>query len=444
MVSETRIDDDLQALLEESSADETEALFRRTNRSLTRFANSEIHQNVNEENALVRLRVRVGRSMGTAGANSLEPVRWRQALERATRAAELAPEMEMEYGFPPPSPYPDVDCYDPQTAQTSPSKRARLVEEMTEATDERQVLSYGNLRTEKRDVVVVNSRGLYAETSLSEAQVNVSTIKGEKAFGYAGGSSRSLEELSVGEIARESAERCLKNDDPQPIEAGEYDVLLSEYAVADMVRFLGSVAFSGPAYEEGRSFVADNLGQKVVGENVDLWDDGTDPRGFCRPFDAEGTPKKKIWLVKEGVAEGVVYDGFTAQKYGRERTGHTLTRQGACRPTNLFLGTGEDSWEDIIAETEKALLITRFHYTRVAEPREVVITGMTRDGTFLVEGGEISHPVKNLRFTQSYRDAFKNVCRIGKRAKTVSGGGTTAHVPPLKIANFNFTGTTSF
>ncbi len=191
------------------------------------------------------------------------------------------------------------------------------------------------------------------------------------------------------------------------------------------------------------------IGQQIVDPRVSIWDDGQDPRGLPLPFDFEGVPKQRVDLIKEGVAAGVVYDSYRAGKEeGKSSTGHALPAPSTFGPfpMNAFFGPGDATLEEMISSTERGLYVTRFHYTRPVEPTQVVVTGMTRDGTFLIENGKIAYPVKNLRFTQSYLEALNQVDMIGKELRLLAGmggiGGTLQ--PALKLGGFSFTGATEF
>jgi predicted Zn-dependent protease len=201
--------------------------------------------------------------------------------------------------------------------------------------------------------------------------------------------------------------------------------------------------------QEGRSFMVGKIGEQIVDPRVSIWDDASDPRGLPLPFDFEGVPKQRVDLIENGVARGVVYDSYRAGKEeGKTSTGHALPAPNSFGPfpLNTFFGAGDATLEEMIASTERGLYITRFHYTRPVEPTKVVVTGMTRDGTFLIEDGKIACPVRNLRFTQSYLDALNHVDMIGKDHRLLSGmgglGGTVQ--PALKLGSFAFTGVTEF
>ena len=439
----------LDEVVRESSADETEVRGRVASSALTRFANSEIHQNVAEETVQVTIRVRIGKALGSASVGAVTPGHLKDCLKKAIAAAELGPDSDREYHFPGKAPrYPEVDCFDEATATAGAGARAEAVVEMVEVCDEHGVEAFGNLTTGWDEIAVVNSNGVRAYTPTSTAVLNLSTIggggTGPFSYGYSGDSARMLSSLDIAALARESAGICVRNRDPQDFEPGLYDVILTEYAAADILTFLGYVALGGTAFEEGRSFMSGRLGDRIMGENIDIFDDGTDLRTMAMPFDWAGVPKRKVPLISKGVAKGVVYDAFTAQKYGRENTGHGLPGARGGIPAHIILAPGESSLDEMISGSKRAILVNRFHYTRVAEPMKVVITGMTRDGTFLVEDGEIKHPIKNLRFTQSYLEAMNNVEAIGSALKIQGSYVGSVTVPALKIRDFNFTGTTSF
>jgi predicted Zn-dependent protease len=254
--------------------------------------------------------------------------------------------------------------------------------------------------------------------------------------------------LDVDSLAQEAIGKTSK-EEPIPIEPGEYEVILEPYAVSEFLSFLGYLGFHALAVQEGRSFFSDRLGEKMVDEKVTIYDDGLDPEGLQVPFDFEGVPKKKVTFFERGVAKGVTYDSFTAGREGKDSTGHGLIAPNTSGPIpiNLFMQEGRSSLGEMIKSVRRGIYVTRFHYTNVVEPMKAIITGMTRDGTFLIEGGEITRPVKNLRFTESVLKALSRVSAISKDRRICSEGtvysrrfvtGTT--VPALKIDGFNFSG----
>jgi predicted Zn-dependent protease len=241
-------------------------------------------------------------------------------------------------------------------------------------------------------------------------------------------------------------DKALKSRHPRELPPGRYPVILEEYAVADIVDMLARLGFGALSVQEGRSFMVDRFGERIMSDAISIWDDGLDPTGLPMPFDFEGVPRQRVDLIKGGVAEAVVYDSYTAGKEGGASTGHALPSPNTFGPipAHTFMAPGEASKEELLASMERGLWVTRFHYTRPVHPKLVIITGMTRDGTFLVEKGEIAYPIKNLRFTQSYLEALSNVEAVSRETKLQQNwfGGT--RVPALKVTEFEFTGATEF
>lgn len=202
------------------------------------------------------------------------------------------------------------------------------------------------------------------------------------------------------------------------------------------------------AFQEGRSFMCGKIGKGIVDEGVSIWDDGLDEKGLPIPFDFEGVPKKRVILIQEGIAKGILYDHYTATKENKTSTGHALPQPNTIGPLalNLFMKEGKFSKEELIGSISYGLLITRFHYTNVIDPLETIITGMTRDGVFLIRDGKIRGAIKNLRFTESILEAFGRIDGISKERKLVLAGMElgSCFVPSIKIKGFNFTGVTEF
>ena len=213
--------------------------------------------------------------------------------------------------------------------------------------------------------------------------------------------------------------------------------------------FLGYLGFHALAVQEGRSFFCNAFGQKLVDGKVTLYDDGFDPAGVQVPFDFEGVPKQKVTFIEDGVVKTVTHDSFTAGREGTSSTGHALIAPNSEGPVpvNLFMKEGDSSLEEMVKTVRKGIYVTRFHYTNVVEPMKAVITGMTRDGTFLIEEGEITRPIKNLRFTESILRVLSRVRAVTRDRRICAEGtvysrrfitGTVA--PAIQVDGFNFSG----
>ena len=448
MLGEKRVKELTDGILARSTADQTEVVVLAGDEYLTRFANSTIHQNVAETDTEVRIRVVLGNRVGVATTNNLDDEALTRTLENALSIARLQPENPDFKSLPEPQPLPEFASFSDATAGCTPEQRAEGVGAICLLAREAGVVASGALTTSQFEAAVANSLGVFGHFSTTKADINT-VIMSDTSAGYASDMALDVKDLDFEAIGREAVEKCLRSQNPQSLEPGEYTVILEPYAVQDFLIMMAFTGFSAVAMQEGRSFMSGKIGQQIVDPRVSIWDDGLDPRGLPLPFDFEGVPKQRVDLIKEGVASGVVYDSYRAGKEeGKASTGHALPAPNTFGPfpMNAFFGPGDAALEDMIASTERGLYVTRFHYTRPVEPTKVVVTGMTRDGTFLIENGKIAHPVKNLRFTQSYLGALNQVDMIGEELRLLPGmgglGGTLQ--PALKLRGFNFTGATEF
>jgi len=230
---------------------------------------------------------------------------------------------------------------------------------------------------------------------------------------------------------------------PRDLDAGRYPVVLEPAAVSTIVGFLSYNGLGGRQIIERRSPLSGREGQQIAAKTVTLVDDARRRGTLGIPFDFEGVPRRAVTMIEDGVFRSGVFDLRTAKQAGTESTGHALPAPNPDGPfpLNVFLEPGDSSLEEMIASTENGVLITRFHYSNVVHPVESTITGMTRDGTFLIRGGEIAHPVKNFRFTQSILEALSNTEAIGRETELASEFFFSAsRVPALKVGSFNFSG----
>lgn len=283
----------------------------------------------------------------------------------------------------------------------------------------------------------------HAGTS-SDLQV---VVTGEDGTGQAGISSWKVSDIDAEAIGREAVGKAVRAQHPRAIQPGEYTVVLDPYATEDLVAMLNATGMGAQAVQEGRSWMNDRIGQEIMSPLVSIWDDGHDLEGSPLPFDFEGVPRQRVPIVDRGLVCGPVYDRYTAKKEGRESTGHatppTMRFVSGPLAMNLFMAAGDSSVDEMIRSTARGLYITRFWYTRPVHPRDCIVTGMTRDGLFMIEDGELTHAVKNLRFTQSYVKALGGVQAVSRERRTlITEFGGAYCVPALKIEAFNFTGST--
>ena len=444
MLNQARIKGITDTILARSTADQTEVVILAGDQALTRFANSTIHQNVYETDAAVRIRVVLGKRIGVASTNNLHEQALAETLEHALAIARFQPENPDFQSLPGPLPIPPVTAFSEATAGCTPEQRAKGAGAVCLQARAKGVVASGALTTASLEVAVANSLGTFAYFPTTKADINT-VIMSDNSAGYAAAQALDVNDLDFEAIGAEAVNKCLRSRNPRSIEPGQYAVILEPYAVEDFIQMMTYTGFSAVAMQEGRSFMVGKIGQQIVDPRVSMWDDGLDPAGLPQPFDFEGVPKQRVELITNGVAKGVVYDSYCAGKEGRQSTGHALPAPNTFGPfpLNAFFAPGDATVEEMIKSTKRGLYVTRFHYTRPVEPTKVVITGMTRDGTFLIENGEIAYPVKNLRFTQSYLEALNAVEAIGKEARLLEGFGAVS-VPALKLSAFTFTGATEF
>ena len=443
MIGEDELLARARSALKSAPGDGALLLLHASSGALTRFTANHIHQNVATENVGVSAKVIVGDRVGVASTNALDPEALKRVLEQAGEVARSLEKLSEQAVLAEPQPLPkDLPRVDADRARWEPDARAQAVKDITDRAVRSEAEAAGAVSEGVSVLAVANTAGVALVTTLSEAELNVVVTKGP-GTGFAYATARYPEELAFEETAERAVSKCLMNQDPIELPAGEYTTILEPDAVAELVSFMGYLGFGAKTVQEGRSFVSGKLGRAVTGENFTLWDDGWDPAGLPLPFDFEGVPKQKVMLVERGVARSIVYDTATARKDDVASTGHALGPGSTAgpMPINLFVGPGESSLEEMIADTEQGILVTRFHYTNVAERMRAVLTGMTRDGTFLIEDGRISKPVKNFRYTESVLEAFSRIEAVSRERRLVEG---PVLAPAMKIRNFRFSGTTEF
>lgn len=430
-----------------SKADQTEAIFMGADSALTRFANSYIHQNVAESNAEIRVRVVYGKKIGVASTNNLAPDALKSTVDTARAIAQLQREHPEFKSLPAPQPIQPVEAYVERTANFTPEQRAQVVNVLCKKAREKGVVAAGAFSTASAEIAVANSLGVFAYHPGTVASLNT-VMTADTGSGYAEFTHPDVGQVNAEALANEAIGKALQARHPIALEPGDYTVLLEEYAVTDILTFLAFLSFSALAVQEERSFMRGKIGEKVMGENITLWDDGLSPDVIALPFDFEGVPRQKVTFVENGIARGVVYDTATAQREGKASTGHSLPAPNTMGPyaMHMFLAPGSTPKREMIKNVERGIWVTRFWYTRVVHPMQVLITGMTRDGTFLIENGEVTRPVKNLRFTTSYLDALNNVKAISRETKLSYSdwGSASRRVPALLVEGFRFTGVTQF
>jgi len=412
---------------------------------LTRFASSQIHQNTWRESVAISVMAVVdGNRVGVATGSSLEPDAVRATLDAAKAIAAVTPANPDFPGLAEPASYPAASLWDDATAETTPAERAdgvaRAFEEFPSSID-----AAGYIETTANEVFIAGSTGLRAYATSTQAGCSVMAIA-QNSSGFAESVERKLASLDVPALAERAVKKAELGRDPADVEPGAYTVILEPAATSTLLQFLAFLGFGGKAFLEGRSFMTGKIGEKIMDDKITILDDPVAADALGLPFDFEGTPSSRVILIDKGVAKDVVWDRTTAKKAGRESTGHGLPPPNTMGPLplNLRMEPGDQSLEQLVASTDRGLLVTRFHYSNVVSEKETVLTGMTRDGTFAIEDGKIARGVKNLRFTQNAVEALSNVDGVGDTTETSTElffGGSRA--PAIKVRDFKFSSATT-
>ncbi|MFN2418055.1 MAG: TldD/PmbA family protein [Candidatus Limnocylindria bacterium] len=410
--------------------------------TLTRFATSFIHQNVADAARRIHLRVALDGRVAEASGNQTD----HDALSRLVRstmdAAALQPVDPGWPGLAPAAPAPGVEHWDDATATAEPAERAVRVGDFVAAADGLETAGFCS--TDGTAVAFANSAG-----QRLTGRSTTALLDGIARTGTADGSGRAasarIADLDGSVVGAEATRRARDATGAGDLEPRRYEVVLGPSCVVNILSFLAIYGFNGRAVDEGRSFA--RLGKAQFDAGITLADDVSHPMAVGVGFDAEGTPKRRVELVRAGVTSGLVHDRRTAKALGAESTGNAISGAGpwGALPVNLVLEAGSSSSDDLVAGVERGLMVTDFWYTRILDPRTQVVTGLTRNGVWLIENGRVRRPVTNLRFTQSFVDALAPGALLGVGSDlTLVGGaafGTSAYVvPSLHLAAWNFTG----
>jgi PmbA protein len=432
-----------EAALDTRGASGVEVVFIHQWGGLTRFARSSIHQSTSREDTGIRVRVVTDGRQGVAAANEFSVAGARAA---AQSALEMARASTPDPLFPGLAPRADIgerpDAFDQATANTTPAERAGRVAALVGAVGD-GFHAAGALDTDAAEVAVATSEGQFCYAATTQSTVSTVVSGRDGSSGTAETIATRLDDIDPEGTGRTAYEKSRDSQRPRPLDADRYEVVLEPLAVSTLVAFLSYMGFGGRAIAEGRSPFTGKEGQPVCGGNIAIYDDALSPLSLGFPFDFEGTPKHRIDIIDHGVFRTGVHDRRSAKQVGTASTGHALPAPNpdGAFPLNLFLEPGDATVQDMVKATARGLLVTRFHYSNIVNPMETTLTGMTRDGTWLIEDGELKHPVRNLRFTQSILEALSNVELIGRETALASEFFFAAsRVPALRISSFSFSG----
>ena len=446
-----------------ATAEEVECLFYGGRSALTRFANNTIHQNMAEENYGVSVRTAFGGRTARATTNKFDE----ESLKNVVRASEdLAKVQEPDPELlPVPSPQEASGAENraqtpsrhfTETAALSPAQRADAVAQIVAIAQKRKLTAAGIFSSSETIEGIFNSRGLSAWHTQTSAEISVTMLAADSS-GWQKANSPDVARLDPAHLAQTAAEKAAKSAAPREIAPGKYTVILEPAAVLDTVGF-AFFDFGGLAILDQRSFLNNRIGSKLLGENISIWDDVAHPLQSGSPFDGEGMPRQRVQLVENGVVQRLVYSRASAEKMKRseqaakvgpiEATGHgfPLPNEIGEAPMNIVFESPKEpkTVDQMIAGTERGILVTRLWYIREVDPYEKILTGMTRDGTFLIENGQVVCGLRNFRFNQSVIEMLSGVEAMSKPVRTSGEESFDMVVPAMKVRDFNFTEVTKF
>jgi predicted Zn-dependent protease len=404
----------------------------------TRFAQNQISTSGDTYDASVTVTSAFGRQVASATTNRFDDDSLRQVVQTSERLARLVPEDPEYMGELEPQEYLPVEPYFESTASITPEDRARAVMQVAAPAQRQGLVSTGYLSHFTGSQAVANRRGLfaYARGTGTSFTTTVRTQDGTGS-GWAGGGENDWTDLDFAALGERAIRKAEMSRDPRAVEPGEWTVILEPTAVANMVNLM-MFAMNARNADEGRSFFSrpgggNKLGERIVDERVTVRTDLTDPRAASIPFSGEGLPNRpRVWI-ENGVVRNLIYNRFWAARNNTEPTGF---------PGNYMMSGGDATLDEMIRSTDRGLLVTRLWYIRPVDPRTILFTGLTRDGTFLVENGRISHAVKNLRWNESPIFLLNNIDMLGVPVRvnaSESGEGGAVMVPPIKARDFTFT-----
>jgi predicted Zn-dependent protease len=439
MITQDQIMELLKTGITVSTADQTELVIIGEDLSLTRFAESQIHQNMYRSDITLFVRAIKDKKIGIASTGDLSQETVNKTVKHACEIAALMPPDEQFVTLPSPASAEKVVTFFKDTAEYAPRQRADAVKKIVDKCRKDGLQAAGAFRTSTETVAVLNSLGVEQFNNNTKAELSM-TITGDKDnSGWGIGYSRDAESIDVDTIARSAIDKAVHSLNPVALDSGPYTVILEPAAVGQLLLFLAFMGFGGKTLLEKRSFMAGKIGEQITGTNITITEDPFNPQMQGMPFDYEGVPRKRISLIESGVAKGVVYNSYYAQQAGVESTGHALPPDNSFGPypKHLVMDGGTSTIGDMIKSVERGVYITHFWYINFLNPMKTMVTGTTRDGTFLIENGVLTKPIKNMRLSQSILEAFSNAPMISRERVLYPQYSVVMLAPALKVNNFN-------
>ncbi len=448
MIGKKAIDDVMDFACSAKKGASVEVRIHAEDSLLTRFTHSTIHQNVREENSIVSITAFIGKRKATATTNSISKSDIDRTVKRAIALAKHTPSDDETIGPSPRRRYHAMDLFVPDTAHFSHREKATVLKGLFERGVPFEC--FGGFTTGTAVIALGNSKGLRAYSKGTDAVLRL-TIKGTNGSASGQCGDRDIRNLDIESLHASVLSRARMAQNPRKVKPGSYTVLLTPEAVFELLIFLGFIGFNALRYSEGRSCLTGKLGKRIFSKKLTIIDDPLDGRGFAFPFDSEGTPKARLTLIEDGKVKALVHDRKTARRMKQRSTGHYTGSESGPAPLNMVIQEGTRTTDEIRGKMKRGIEISSLHYVNVVEPKSLTLTGMTRNGTFMIEDGAIAYPLKNMRFNQSILSSLKHIADISCPAHLVEGGNNYGQrfpwgfiLPSLLIREFRFTGETEF
>ncbi len=443
MIDKEQTISDLKSALKASTADQTELCLIGLDLSLTRFAESQIHQNMYRADTTVYVRAVNDKKVGITSTGDLSPAALKQAVVDACSIAELMPADSDFDSLPSPQTAPTITSNSPVEIDSTPQQRADAVGKIIELCKKSGLQTAGAYRVTSETVAVINSLGVeqFGVSSRSELSLTANGEKGNA--GWAIANDHDARKIDPEAIAARAIEKAVRSVDPVALDSGSYTAILEPAAVGQLLLFLAFMGFGAKTLYQQRSFMAGKIGEKITGENITIIEDPLAPEFASLPFDYEGVPRKQVTLIENGVARGVVSNSYYARLLNSESTGHALPPNNSYGPypKHMAISSGDSTLEEMVASTARGIYITHFWYVNFLNPMKTQVTGTTRDGTFLIENGKVGRAVKNMRINQSILEAFANAEMISRTRELYPQYAVMMLVPAMKVNNFTLEAT---
>jgi len=419
-----------------STADECTAQLAGSTRGNVRFALNNVSTSGIVDNVELSVQVAFGKRTGVATINQFDDASLERVVKRAEELAKLAPENPEFMPAVDKQTFVPTPTFSAATAAITPEYRAKVAADSIGPCKSENLIAAGYLEDTAGFVAFLNSKGNYGyqTATSSDYTCTVRTADG-RGSGWVGDNVQDVANFKAGDDVRIAMRKAAASADAQALEPGKYTVILEPAAAAGLIGFMMNF-FDARSADEGRSFLSkagggNKTGEQVYGPEVNFFTDPSYPNAAVYPWDEEGMARERMQIVENGKISNLNYSRYWAQKQGKT---------ALAGPGNLIMTGGDKSTADLVRTTQRGILVTRTWYIRMVDPQTVLLTGLTRDGTFYIEDGQIKHPIKNFRFNESPVIMLNNVEELGRPVRvSADEGGNVMYLPPMKLRDFTFT-----